>query len=307
MIVPLRRKDPIFGKETPILFAHRGGAKEVEESTSKGFRHAINIGAEVLELDVHVLTDGEIVVWHGPELSNVYIKGKPPFVAERSAEENDIRSYAWKDLQGQAWVAHPDQVPEDLSRIPQGQDNAMLLLDEFLNEFSECDCNIEMKDSFRLNDVEKFVKLLDRHRNKRSILVVSLKESLMDEFRRLTRNYERPYPTGLSMWGVAWSFFIGVLPWVHNKKLDGVALQTSHAWYLSPQRVIDDVHAAGGAVHVFLTNFPILAGPIDAEKGRPTRDELFDILNRGVDGIMTDRPEDVRKLIDQWKQLHPFP
>ena len=58
----LRRKDPILGLKTPLLFAHRGGAKEAPESTEEAFEHAVRHGADVLELDLRLSRDGELVV-----------------------------------------------------------------------------------------------------------------------------------------------------------------------------------------------------------------------------------------------------
>lgn len=57
--------DPIFGLERPVLFAHRGGAGEVPENTEEAFRHAVENGSDVLELDIQLTRDGEIVVWYG--------------------------------------------------------------------------------------------------------------------------------------------------------------------------------------------------------------------------------------------------
>ena len=61
-----------------------------------------------------------------------------------------------------------------------------------------------------------------------------------------------------------------------------------------------EVHERHGAVHVFLTAFTKLAPAIDADDGRPTEAELFEVLDRGVDGVMTDRPGRVRDLINAW-------
>jgi glycerophosphoryl diester phosphodiesterase len=73
----MSRIEPIFGLQTPLIFAHRGGAREVPESTRKGFAHAKEIAkVDVLELDVQLTKDGEFVVWHGPKLDNVRIKGQ---------------------------------------------------------------------------------------------------------------------------------------------------------------------------------------------------------------------------------------
>ena len=64
MSIKFFRKDPIFELKTPLLFAHRGGALEMPESTVMGFNHALNEAkADVLELDVQLTCDGES--WYG--------------------------------------------------------------------------------------------------------------------------------------------------------------------------------------------------------------------------------------------------
>jgi glycerophosphoryl diester phosphodiesterase len=48
----------------PINFAHRGGRKIVPENTIEGFQEAIKLGPVVLELDARSTADGEVVVIH---------------------------------------------------------------------------------------------------------------------------------------------------------------------------------------------------------------------------------------------------
>jgi glycerophosphoryl diester phosphodiesterase len=311
--------DPVFfDRKRPILFAHRGGAMEVAESTRRGFRHAIAVDADVLELDVHALDVNEsgkreFVVWHGPELSNVRIDSLPGLKAthpgRRTKSENDIRHWNWEDLKGKAWVADPeiwhDENGEkkpaceiDVSLVPKDDDRLLMTLSELLEEFPDSHLNIEMKDSFHLGDVKQLVDLLDSHRKKRTILVVSLNPILIEAFR--IRSCDR-YPTGFSVLGVAAAWLgeklrLDLIPDMHNHR----ALQTTYHPKFTPRSLICDVQERHGAVHVFLTSFTKKAPAIDAEKGRPAKDELFEILNRGVDGVMTDRPEHVRKLMNMW-------
>ena len=315
------RVDPVFGEPTPILFAHRGGAKEVAESTRKGFMHAIRVRTDVLELDVHALDKDkegrkrEFVVWHGPKLTNVRIgffhDSKETLPAVRIKSENDIRQWDWEDLEGKAWVADPDLWIDpngderpmdhiDLSNVPQSDDRLIMTLREFLEEFPDSHVNIELKDSFSMGDIGELVELLDRHRNKRTILVVSLNPFMIEYFR--IRSKDR-YPTGFSMLGVGTAWLLdklpfNILPDLKNRR----ALQTTHDPHFTPPSLIRDVHAQNGAVHVFLTAFSKKIRAIDAAEGRPTGDELFEILDRGVDGVMTDRPERVRGLIDEWRK-----
>jgi glycerophosphoryl diester phosphodiesterase len=48
----------------PVNFAHRGGRKIVPENTIEGFREASTLGPVVLELDARSSADGEVVVIH---------------------------------------------------------------------------------------------------------------------------------------------------------------------------------------------------------------------------------------------------
>ncbi len=51
-------------KEWPVNVAHRGGAEIAPENTLEGFREGLRVGAGVLELDVHATADGHVVVIH---------------------------------------------------------------------------------------------------------------------------------------------------------------------------------------------------------------------------------------------------
>ena len=52
-------------------------------------------------------------------------------------------------------------------------------------------------------------------------------------------------------------------------------------------------------MHVFITHFACVPG-LDEEPGRVTQEEIDELLERGIDGIMTDRPCEVRALMDDW-------
>ena len=48
----------------PLNIAHRGGRRERPEHTLIAYQHALDVGADVLELDLHRTSDGAIVVMH---------------------------------------------------------------------------------------------------------------------------------------------------------------------------------------------------------------------------------------------------
>src|SRR5258706_145899 len=58
----------------PILYAHRGAAVELPENTLPAFRRALDLGADAIETDAHLTSDGHILLSHDP-------RGAPPGVA----------------------------------------------------------------------------------------------------------------------------------------------------------------------------------------------------------------------------------
>jgi glycerophosphoryl diester phosphodiesterase len=302
-----RRTEPIFALQTPILFAHRGGAREVAESTALAFRYALETArADVLELDVQLTLDGQFVVWHGPELSNVKITGEDDNPDLRA--RNKIYDFNWSDLDGKAWVADPvDGGLPDLGAVPGEEDRCLLLLSDFLKRFPGVPLNIEMKDSFlrKINDTDRkglkhhlkaFTEILLNEGGGRTIVVVSASGEIIDAFRKL--NGTR-FPTGLSIKEQLMLLLLGPLFDMRHR-----ALETSYSELASSRPIIDAVRKRDGSTFVFLTEFGPLLPAIDAQPGTPGANQLYSILDRGVDGIMTDRPKRVRKIMDAWIAAH---
>lgn len=55
---------PFFGSPRPLVFAHRGGSALAPENTLEAFANGIALGADGIELDVHLSRDGVVVVHH---------------------------------------------------------------------------------------------------------------------------------------------------------------------------------------------------------------------------------------------------
>lgn len=67
------------------MYAHRGGATLRPENTLAAFDHGLSLGADGLELDVHLSGDGVVVVHHDRTLERTTNGGGP--IAARSAAE----------------------------------------------------------------------------------------------------------------------------------------------------------------------------------------------------------------------------
>jgi glycerophosphoryl diester phosphodiesterase len=74
-----------FSAARPLVFAHRGGSALAPENTIEAFDNGLGLGADGLELDVHLSRDGVVVVHHDRLLDRTTALRGP--VAARPAAE----------------------------------------------------------------------------------------------------------------------------------------------------------------------------------------------------------------------------
>jgi glycerophosphoryl diester phosphodiesterase len=74
-----------FDSDRPLVFAHRGGMALGPENTIPTFDAGMNAGADGLELDVHLASDGIVVVHHDKTLERT-TSGSGPVSARTAAE-----------------------------------------------------------------------------------------------------------------------------------------------------------------------------------------------------------------------------
>jgi glycerophosphoryl diester phosphodiesterase len=129
------RADTDMSKRKPLNIAHRGGAGLRPENTLAAFAHALEIGVDGFELDVHVAQDGTVVVFHDDEL-------KPEIVRDADGQWLDKPGPLLQDLPWAALQAYdigrlkpgsrygrnyPVQTPQDGERIPRLADVIQLI------------------------------------------------------------------------------------------------------------------------------------------------------------------------------------
>jgi glycerophosphoryl diester phosphodiesterase len=105
----------------PLVIAHRGASGERPENTDVAFERAIELGADMIETDLHVSRDGVIVIHHDAALGRLGAPG-------------EIRDYTAAELA--ALDAAPG-IPE-VARMP-------TLLDVLERQAPRIDFNLELK------------------------------------------------------------------------------------------------------------------------------------------------------------------
>ena len=78
-------RHPFFASSRPLVFAHRGGSALAPENTIAAFDNGLALGADGLELDVHLSRDGVVVVHHDRLLDRTTTLRGP--IVERDADE----------------------------------------------------------------------------------------------------------------------------------------------------------------------------------------------------------------------------
>ena len=136
--------------ERPLVVAHRGAHDRAPENTIPAFLRAVDIGADAVELDVHLSRDGEVVVFHDRKLDRM--------------------------TNGTGWVGH--RTLEELRALRVGDDDACRIptLDEALRslppDYLVC---VELKARIaQMQELPRRVaKVIDQHRRWQTTMVHS--------------------------------------------------------------------------------------------------------------------------------------
>jgi len=90
---------PLPGRDRPLVFAHRGLSSEAPENTMAAFRLAKAKGIPGVELDIHLTTDGKLIVIHDHTTGRV-APGTSVHIEESTvAQIQDVDIGSWKGTQ----------------------------------------------------------------------------------------------------------------------------------------------------------------------------------------------------------------
>lgn len=248
-----------FDGPKPRLFAHRGSSGTHPENTLEAFRAGLEAGAERLELDIHASSDGVLVVAHDETLDRM-TSGRGP-VAALSYEE--LR-------QLDAGVGFVD---ESGARPFAGGSIRIPSLEQVLAEFPGVPLNIEIK-QVKPAIEQAVLDLLDRFNARQQVVVASHDPRPMERIRELAPDLH----SGMSAAEVATFVSLHQSSVFESYRPQSAVMQIPVAHEgieLATAAMVDAAHRLGLEVHVWTINDP---------------EEVRDLLELGVDGIMSDYP-----------------
>ena len=252
----LDRVHPFLVEPGPIAFAHRGGAGEAPENTLAAFEIARALGYRYLETDVHLTRDGVLVAFHDDRLDRV--TDRSGAIAQLGIAEVEAADagHAFSADGGRTFPFRGCGV-----RVPR--------LEEILARWPDARVNIDPKSDACVGPL---AALLDRLGAWERVCVGSFSDGRLRRIRALGRGRAC---TSMGPRSVAVARLTTASAIMRRLGADCIQVPINRGPVpIVTERFVAAAHRAGLPVHVWTIN------------EQTTINELLDL---GVDGIMTDR------------------
>lgn len=262
---------PFFAQfeERPLVMAHRGGRALWPENTLYAFERAVEMGVDVLEMDIHTTADGALVVMHDDTVDRT-TNGSGP-----------IHSFTLEELKG--LDAGYTWSPDDGQSFPyRGQGISVPTVDEVFAAFPGVPLNIEIKQE-EPSMVSSFCQLIRDHDLADQVLVASFHKETMAEFRQ-------ECPEVATSTGTTETVSIFVRSMLFLEDTYGPPAEAAQVpeyrsgLHVLTRRFIDAAHNRNLEVHAWTIN---------------EEDDMQRMISLGVDGIITDYPDRLLILLDR--------
>lgn len=271
---------PFLRAASPLAFAHRGGAALWPENTLVAFEHALALGCRYLETDVHLTRDGQIVVLHDARLERT--TDGAGLVADLTYA--DLRRLdAGYHFSPRATASATRAVTEYPWR---GRGLYIPRFEELLELSPDARFNVELK-SRDPRLVHGFWQIVESHRLHDRVLVAAAIDPIVRAFRQLSAGRVATSASrreATAFWATCRAKLSSLIP-VHYDALQ--VPPRSGRLTVTDRRLVTAAHARGLHVHVWTIDDP---------------DEMRDLLDLGVDGIMSDRPDRLCEVLNQYSR-----
>jgi len=263
-------KTAFFDAKKPRIIGHRGGAGVAPENTLVSFERALADGADFIEMDLRESKEGEILIFHDATLERI------------TNGRGEVQQWGIKELKNLD-AGYRFTTDGGKTYPYRGQKVTIPTLEEFFTTFPKVKATVEIKQALPVF-IERLVASIKRFRKEELILLATVKDEIMAEIRKQIREQDLTIATGFS-YGEAEAF----LNWVWGDKAGsfdpaGEALQVPCEYEgltLITEQTLKAAHELGIEVHAWTIN---------------QAEEMLQLINLGVDGIVTDYPARLRDL-----------
>lgn len=275
LVIPTAEIDSGFEFEHPAVIAHQGGDGIRPSNTMAAFSYAVELGVDVLEMDIHSTKDGVIVVIHDATVDRT------------TNGTGRVQDFTFEELQQLDAGYHWPTLAEESYRSDRpyrGQGVTIPSLEEVLIAFPDMPLNIEIKQkepSIVTPLCDLFMKY-DRIGSEQ-VLVPSFHPETITEFREVCPEI----PTAVVQNEVITFFVLNKLQlhliWTPPAEAFQVPRESAGLTVITPS-FVRNLQQHGVVVHPWTIN---------------NESEMTRMLEMGVDGIITDYPNKLLQIRDK--------
>jgi glycerophosphoryl diester phosphodiesterase len=256
----------------PLVIAHQGGDDLWPGDTLYAFERAVELGADVLEMDAHLTRDGQIVLMHDEEVDRT--TDGTGLIEDLMLEE--IRqldaAYRWSNDAGKTFPYR-------------GQGIQVPTLEELFQKFPQMRYVIEIK--LTQNPIDKpLCVLIRRHGMQDKVMIASFHDEAMQNFRatcpEVATSASRGEVTQFVLLGK--TFLSGLIAPQYQSIQPPYDPEESMNIPIMTERFIREAHARNIRVEPWTVDDPGL---------------MRQYIEWGVDGIITDRPDLMIEVLEE--------
>ncbi len=259
-----RQPQPYLTSDYPLILAHQGASAYAPSNTIPSFQKAVDMGADVLELDAHLTKDGAIVVAHDNTVDRL------------TNGTGRIRDFTLADLQ-KLDAGYKFTTDGGATYPYRGQGIHIPTLEEVFKTFPQARVNIEIKEGDQ-PIAQPLADLIHSMGMTKQVLVVSFFNDALKEFRKAAPDVA----TGASKSEILsnviyWKLGLGFL---YHAPADAIQIpyetKESSGIDLGKASLIRAEHRHNVKVHYWTVDDPA---------------EMKKLLSLGADGLITDKPD----------------
>ncbi len=256
-----------FEPDKFLVIAHRGGIRLGPENTLLTYERAVELGIDVIELDVRVTKDKQLIVLHDDTVNRT-TNGRGPVHALTLKQLKDLDAgFHWSPDNGRTFPFR-------------GQKLKVPTLAEVFKAFPEMRVNIEIKKS-QEQWVPDLCRQIQQSGMTAKVMVASFDSDTLVEFRKHCPEVATSVGTSEAI------YFFGLqkmhLESIYTPKAQALQVpEKLDNMKVVTRRFLEAAHSRNMRVHVWTVNDTAA---------------MQRLLNLGVDGIMTDDPEKLLRLI----------
>ena len=255
-----------FAEADFFVIAHRGGAGLRPENTMAAFTHSMDLGVDVLDMDLRQSKDGALIILHDRKVDRTTDgHGRADGLTLAQLQRLDA---GYRFSAGGA------------SNPFRGKQITIPTLDEVFTAFPDERFIVEIKDDSDALALA-FCQTINRFNFEQQVMVASFRDGPLETFRRAC-----PQVATSAAFGAGLKFTL-----LHWLRLD-VAYHPTHQAFQFPQRLgkiepvdqrfVERAHAHNVEVYIWTVN---------------EADDMRQLIDIGIDGLTTDYPDRLIKML----------